>query len=226
MKKTVSLIALIVVLILAGCAAQPSPPAEVTVTPRAEPTIEPCDLTPVAVPTLPPVIPGYTELDETTGLHMTGTVPDIDFETYRLEVTGKVDHPLSLSYDELRCMRKVELRCTLVCPGFFQDDATWAGVPLADVLELAGMQEGATGLRLVSADGYSRLVNLDLVNSDGSFLAYEWEGEPVPLLHGFPVRAVFAEQSGGFWVKWLIQIDVTGSGAASTTDDLDEPQVP
>ena len=49
MKKTVSLIALIVVLILAGCAAQPSPPAEVTVTPRAEPTIEPCDLTPVAV---------------------------------------------------------------------------------------------------------------------------------------------------------------------------------
>ena len=40
------------------------------------------------------------------------------------------------------------------------------------------------------------------------FLAYEWEGEPVPILHGFPVRAVFPSLNGNKWVKWLIGIDV------------------
>jgi DMSO/TMAO reductase YedYZ molybdopterin-dependent catalytic subunit len=224
MKKTVSLTALIVVLVLAACTAQPSPPADVRVTPAARPTIEPCELPPVAVPTPPAEIPGYTELDPATGLHMTGTAPEIDFETYRLKVTGQVDRPLSLSYDDLRCMRKVELRCTLVCPGFFEDEATWAGVPLADVLELAGVQEDAEGLRLVSADGYGKLVTLDMVASDDSFLAYEWEGEPLPVLHGFPVRAVFAEHSGGFWVKWLVQIEVIGPGSASTPDYPDESE--
>jgi DMSO/TMAO reductase YedYZ molybdopterin-dependent catalytic subunit len=232
MKKTVSLIALIVVLILTGCAAQPSPQAEitatpqVTVTPQAEPTIEPCDLPPVAVPTPPAEVPGYTELDPATGLHMTGTVPDIDFETYRLQVTGQVDQPLSLTYDDLRCMPKVELRCTLVCPGFFQDEATWAGVPLADVLELAGVQEGAEGLRLVSADGYAKWVTMDMATTGDSFLAYEWEGEPLPIVHGFPVRAVFPEQSGGYWVKWLVQIDVVGSGPAGPPDYPDASESP
>jgi DMSO/TMAO reductase YedYZ molybdopterin-dependent catalytic subunit len=224
MKRTVSLTALVVVLILAACTAQPSPQADVAVTAAAKPTIEPCELPPVVIPTPPAEVPGYTELDPATGLHMTGTVPDIDFETYRLEVTGLVDNPLSLAYDDLRCMRKVELRCTLICPGFFQDEATWAGVPIADVLELAGAQEGASGLRLVSADGYAKLVTLDMVASDASFLAYEWEGEPIPILHGFPVRAVLAEHSGGFWVKWLVQIDVIGSVPDRTPDYPDESE--
>jgi DMSO/TMAO reductase YedYZ molybdopterin-dependent catalytic subunit len=123
-------------------------------------------------------------------------------------VTGKVDTPLSLTYDELRCMQKIEVRCTLVCPGFFQDEATWAGVPLKDVLDLAGVQSGARGVRLVSADGYSTFVPLDDALAETAFLAYEWEGEPVPILHGFPVRAVFPALDGNRWAKWLIEIEV------------------
>jgi DMSO/TMAO reductase YedYZ molybdopterin-dependent catalytic subunit len=162
----------------------------------------------VVAPTPPAEIPGYTELDPGTGLHVTGTTVEIDLATYRLEVTGKVDNPLSLSYDYLRCMRKVETHCTLVCPGFFQDDATWAGVPLIDVLELAGLQQEARSLRLISADGYDTLVSLDLALKEENFLAYEWEDEPVPILHGFPVRAVFPALEGNKWAKWLVEIEV------------------
>ncbi len=140
-------------------------------------------------------------------------------------MTGKVDRPLSLTYDDLRCMRKVELRCTLVCPGFFEDEATWAGVPLADVLELAGVQENAAGLRLVGADGYATLATMDMATSSDSFLAYEWEGEPLPILHGFPVRAVFPEHSGSSWVKWLVKIEVFGPGYESTPDYYDESEL-
>ena len=189
-------IALIVT--LAGCMARPTD----------TPTPAPCALPTVIPPTPPAETPGYAQLDPDTGLHVTGKAPEIDWQSYRLLVTGKVDHPLSLTYDELRCMRKVEAMAVLICPGFFEDEATWAGTPIADVLALAGVQEGATGLRLVSADGYSPKVPIDTVLSNGGFLAYEWEGEPLPILHGFPVRAVLPEVTGGQWVKWLVEVEV------------------
>lgn len=139
---------------------------------------------------------------------MTGTAPQIDLESYRLKVTGKIENPLILTYDDLRCLPKLEVHCTLVCPGFFEDTATWAGAPLAPVLELAGVQAGASNVRLISADGYSTYVSLQVARREESTLAYEWEGEPVPILHGFPIRAVFPEVQGNTWVKWLVEIEV------------------
>ena len=187
-----------------------TPTSVATNTPPATamPPPSPCVLEPVVAPTLPAEIPGYTELDPDTGLHVTGTAQQIDLESYRLKVSGKVDHPLSLTYDELRCLPKVETWAVLECPGFFIDRATWAGAPIREVLALAGVQEGATNLELVSADGYSRSVPISEELSETAFLAYEWEGEPLPILHGFPVRVVLPGVSGGYWVKWLVAIKV------------------
>jgi len=156
-----------------------------------------------------PEQPNYVDLDPTTGLHMTGGVQVVELEAYRLEVTGKVGRPLSLTYDELRCIGpKIEMECTLVCPGFFTDIATWAGAPLNKVLELAQVQPGATGIKLFGADGYAVSVPMDAVRDSRNFLAYEWEGEPIPVFHGFPVRAVFPALDGGRWMKWLVKIEV------------------
>jgi DMSO/TMAO reductase YedYZ molybdopterin-dependent catalytic subunit len=218
-------ITLALITVLVGCTSQPSaavmktsvttstplPPAA-TGTPlptKTEATsLSPCVLEPVVVPTRPAETPGYTQLDPDTGLHMTGTAQEIDLESYRLEVRGKVDHPLSLTYDDLRCLPKVEDKPVLECPGFFVDEATWAGVPIREVLALAGVQEEATNLNLISADGYSRQVPLTEGVFEAGFLAYEWEGEPLPILHGFPVRVVLPGISGGSWVKWLVAIEV------------------
>ena len=199
---------------LVGCTAQPPsavPPSEVaTSTPRAVETATPtvCVLLPVVAPTPPAEVPGYTELDPDTGLHMTGKPQHIDLENYRLQVTGKVDHPLSLTYDDLRCLLKVQATATLTCPGFFVDEATWAGTPMRDILALAGVQEGVFGLRLIGADGYSTSVPLNTALSETSLLAYEWAREPLPILHGFPVRAVLPGEPGSSWAKWLIEIKV------------------
>jgi DMSO/TMAO reductase YedYZ molybdopterin-dependent catalytic subunit len=168
----------------------------------------PCVLPTVVVPTLPAEIPSYTQLDRATGLHMTGTPQEIDLNSYRLKVIGKVDYPLVLTYDDLRCMPRIEVHCHLVCPETFVDEATWAGVPLDYVLDLAGMQGGAEGIKLTGADGYSMPVPMIEVRVEDNLLAYEWEGEPLPILHGFPVRAVFPESVGGRWVKWLVEIEV------------------
>ncbi len=168
----------------------------------------PCVLPKLAMPPTPVKMPGYAELDPTTGLHVTGTMQQIDIVGYRLEVAGKVSNPLSLTYDELRCMPRTEARPTLVCPGFFEDTATWAGTPLKFVLQLAKVHTDATGVRLIGADHYSVSMSLEAARASENFLAYEWEGKALPALHGFPVRAIFPGSEGSQWVKWLVKIEV------------------
>ncbi len=167
----------------------------------------PCPPAPIIVPTSAPD-PGYTQLDATTGLHMTGKPQTIDLETYRLKISGKVDHALNLSYDDLRCMPRREVKATLICPGYFEDVATWGGARLTDVLDLAGIQPDAKSITMKGADGYSSFSLLADLQSEDNLIAYEWKGELLPILHGFPARMVLPSLSGGHWVKWLTEIIV------------------
>ena len=188
----------------------PVPP---TSTPPRNPTATPfelpvsCASTPVVAPT-PAVYPGRNMLDQSTGLHVTGAGVELDAASYRLLVTGLVDRPLSLSLDALRCLPKVSSNPDLVCPGYFEDKALWSGVPLKAVLDLAGLQSGAKTLILLAADKYQSRMDLQLALSEGNFLAYEWRDQPLPILHGFPLRAVFPSLPGSYWVKWLVEIRV------------------
>lgn len=166
------------------------------------------ELEPIVPPTLPQKIPGYARPDPATGLHVTGTPQVVDFADYQLKVSGKVDKDLGLTYDDLRSLPKVTATPTLVCPGFFEDTAMWSGVPLHIVLEMAGVQPDAESIRMTSADGYSASLDLDSALLRDNFLAYELEGEPLPVLHGFPLRAVIPARSGSVWVKWLVEIEV------------------
>lgn len=184
-------------------ATAPSPPRL-----SALPTVPACVTLPVVAPTPLPIIPGYLEVDPSTGLHVTGNMQVIDLQSYRLKVTGMVDRPLSLTFDELRCLPKIQAEPRLVCPGFFEDLTTWAGVPIRDVLALAGVQDTATSVSFVSVDDYSAEVSLNSARAEDAFLAYEWKGQPLPLLHGFPVRAVLPQEAGGVWIKWLVEIEV------------------
>jgi DMSO/TMAO reductase YedYZ molybdopterin-dependent catalytic subunit len=212
-RATGTALALAMLSIVVACAAntpaaRPAPtPSSPTARLKTTPSSA-CALSPVVVPTQPPVTPAFAALDPTTGLHITGIPQTIDLASYRLEVSGKVDHPLQLSYDDLRCMPKVEKRPQLVCQGYFVDSANWAGVPIGYILSLAGVQKGATRLKLTSADGYSNSVQLTVADSDDNFLAYELEGQTLPLLHGFPLRAVFSHLNGNTWIKWLVKLEV------------------
>lgn len=208
MWRKIALAVALLSMVAAGCGASPLDASAGGTSSTTVSAPGDCTPAPVTQPVMPESIPGYTEIDPLTGLHMTGTPTLIDLAGWRLEVTGKVDRPLSLTYDELRCLSRVEAAPELVCPGYFVDHATWAGAPLSEVLALAGVQQGARVIRLIAADGYSRRIGLnDEVLATG-FLAYELEGEALPVLHGFPVRAVFPGEEGNTWVKWLVGIEV------------------
>jgi DMSO/TMAO reductase YedYZ molybdopterin-dependent catalytic subunit len=186
----------------------PAPSTASTDTATSPSTSSASELEPVVVPTLPEEIPGYTELDPATGLHVTGIPSVIDVASYRLRVTGKVVRELSLTYDEIRSLAKVTASPTLICPGAFVDHATWSGVPIPAILELAGVQPDAKRIRMEGADGYSSVLLIDEALQTKNFLAYELEGETLPALHGFPLRAVIPEHIGAFWVKWILEIQV------------------
>lgn len=167
-----------------------------------------CGLDPIEIPSKPAVIPRYGELDEETGLHVTGNYQIIDLYSYRLKITGLVDNPMELTFEELRCMPKVTSTARLICPGFFEDESTWTGVPIAHIFNLAQIQESATKVKLISADGYQAEIPIEEALLENNFLAYEMLGKPLPILHGFPIRAVFPNIIGGKWVKWLIEVRI------------------
>lgn len=195
MKLRLSLI-LSLFLLLMACAPNPD-----TIT--AE-----CGAPLVVVPTLPAFIPEEFELDPSTNLHKSGTPQLINLETYTLKVTGLVERPLTLTYDQLRCMPKITDTPTLICPQTFVDTAEWSGVRLAYILKLAGVQDGAENIRMTGADGYYANISLEDAMRPESYLAYEWEGEPLPIMHGFPLRAILPDIYGSQWVKWLLEIEV------------------
>ncbi len=165
-------------------------------------------LSPVVAPTAIPY-PGYTAAEPSTGLHVTAPPQILDVETYRLKVTGKVAHELSLTYDDLRCLPNIKAYAQVACPGFFIDWSNYAGASLVSVLDQAELLPDAKQILFRGVDGRSTTISVTDAQASQYFLAYEWEGEPLPRSHGFPVRAALLNNIGGYWIKWLQDIDVT-----------------
>jgi DMSO/TMAO reductase YedYZ molybdopterin-dependent catalytic subunit len=206
--------------LLAACAAPlPVPPtatAPVSAGGSPAPSAPPISPSPVGTCVAPAVVaptpvpyPGYTQVEPSTGLHVTGPAQLVDLDSYRLEVTGLVDHPLSLSYDDLRCLPKVEAHVRLECPGFFADEVNLAGVTFASVIALAGPQPGAKSVRVASVEDYSMGFTLNEIQAEDNFLAYQWGDQPLPASHGFPLRGVMPTRAGSNWVKWVRQLELS-----------------
>jgi DMSO/TMAO reductase YedYZ molybdopterin-dependent catalytic subunit len=144
------------------------------------------------------------------GLHVTGSPIKVDIASYRLVVSGNVQHPLSLSYDEVRAMPSGQEQVTLVCPGMFVDQGTWTGVPVRDILQKAGLKSGSKRVAFISAnERYRSEIALERVLGDGVLIAYEFEGKTFDRRNGFPLRLVAKNEPGHSWVKWLGRIEVT-----------------
>lgn len=145
------------------------------------------------------------------------TVPSIDPDTWRLVIDGMVDERIELSFADLLEMGLDEYAITLTCVsnevgGGLVGNAVWLGVPLRDVLAMAGPQSGADMLLSRSVDGYTASTPLSAVTDDGldAILAVAMNGEPLPLEHGFPVRMVVPGLYGYVSAtKWLTQLTVT-----------------
>jgi DMSO/TMAO reductase YedYZ molybdopterin-dependent catalytic subunit len=143
-------------------------------------------------------------------------VPDVPADTWRLRIHGDVDDELDLTFAELLDMRLIERRITLTCVsnevgGPYVGNATWIGVPLADLLARVGVHDGADALKSTSADGMVIGTPIEAaLDGRDAMVAVAMNGEPLPLEHGFPARMVVPGLYGFVSAtKWLVDLEVT-----------------
>jgi DMSO/TMAO reductase YedYZ molybdopterin-dependent catalytic subunit len=182
----------------------------------------PAPRTKVAVPAgaeldIPGISPLFTPNADFYRVDTALTVPSVDPDTWRLVIDGMVDERIELTFDDLVGMGLSEYAITLTCVsnevgGELLGNATWLGVPIRDVLKLAGPKSGADMVLSRSVDGFTASTPLESLTDEGldAILAVGMNGEPLPLEHGFPVRMVVPGLYGYVSAtKWLSELKVT-----------------
>ena len=142
--------------------------------------------------------------------------PQVDPEDWSLRIHGMVDREVEISFEELLDLGLVREQVTLSCVsnsvgGRLVGNAEWVGVPLATVLDQAGVQPGATQIVGRSVDRWTAGFPTE-VALDGriAMVAVQMNGEPLPISHGFPARLVVAGLYGYVSAtKWLSDIELT-----------------
>jgi DMSO/TMAO reductase YedYZ molybdopterin-dependent catalytic subunit len=174
-----------------------------------------------------------------TGLHyllVHFDIPWVDAETWRLDVAGLVARPLRLSVDEIKARPAVTMPVTMECAGNGRallsprpisqpwlleaiGTAEWTGTPLRDILEEAGVCKHAVEILFTGLDrgvqgnevqSYQRSLSLHEATGDEVLLAYQMNGEPLQLQHGYPLRLIVPGWYGMASVKWLSRIEAIG----------------
>ena len=156
--------------------------------------------------------------------------PTVSLDEWKLTIGGEVEKPLTLNMADLKKLPRVELVAVMECAGNGRSlyeppvpgvqwvygsvgNGRWAGVRLADVLAKAGVKPSALHLLMDGADvpvgtqpDFQRTIPVKKALHRDTILAYEMNGEPLPVSHGFPLRMIVPGWAGDSWVKWLTDI--------------------
>jgi DMSO/TMAO reductase YedYZ molybdopterin-dependent catalytic subunit len=133
----------------------------------------------------------------------------VDRKQYRLEVTGLVQTPQSLTYEEVLALPPVKRAVTLHCVEGWDEHLLFEGVRLADVLALAKPKEGVRTVIFYAADGYSSSLTYDDVTRLDLMLAAKINGKVLDAKRGFPFQVVAESKLGYKWVKWVTKIELS-----------------
>ncbi|HEY0962716.1 MAG TPA: sulfite oxidase [Pseudomonadales bacterium] len=154
--------------------------------------------------------------------------PEVSEADFRLKVTGMVDKPMELSMADIKARPKMEIDAGFECggngPRLFQGligNAKWGGTSLGALLRDAGVQDGGIEVVFYGNDkgmetvrdlsveqAFGRSMHINDAMLDDVMLAYEMNGEPLPLFHGAPLRLLVPGWYGVANVKWVGQIHV------------------
>jgi DMSO/TMAO reductase YedYZ molybdopterin-dependent catalytic subunit len=168
--------------------------------------------------------------------HLSNVPTSVDGSAFRIRVRGMVKSPLELGLKELMTgFEQVEIAAVCQCSGnsrgLFEPrvaggqwengamgNALWKGVRLRDILNKAGLQAGAGQVRfngmetgpMTTIPDFIKALDVDDAIQEDVIVAYQMNGEPLPLLNGFPVRLVVPGWYATYWVKMLDDIEVIG----------------
>ena len=160
--------------------------------------------------------PFSTPLKEFYRVDTALVIPRIDVDNWVLEIDGKVDNKLSITFAELLKMPMIEKDITLNCVsnevgGPYISSTRWLGVRVRDLLERAGIQDGVDQILSESTDGMTISTPIEALTDDrDALIAVAMNGEPLPDRHGFPARMVTPGLYGFVGAtKWLTKLTAT-----------------
>ncbi len=169
--------------------------------------------------------------------HLNDYPTSVDVSKFKLKIFGQVEKPYELTLDELvSSFPPTQIAAVNQCSGNSRGfisprvpGAQWAhgamfnamftGVTLAKLLARAGVKPGASHVAFRSLETpvapypakthFEKVLPLDKANDGATTIAYEMNGEQMPLLNGFPLRLVVPGWYATYWVKMVSEIEVT-----------------
>jgi DMSO/TMAO reductase YedYZ molybdopterin-dependent catalytic subunit len=147
--------------------------------------------------------PGQYLTEKWPVLHA-GTVPTVDLATWTLEVSGEVERPLTLGWEQLLELPSREVTVDIHCvTRWSRFDTTFKGVHWSELAKLVQPKPGGRFVVAHAEQGFTANVPLAAIDDEEALIAYEADGEPLTPDHGWPVRLVVPSRY--FWksAKWL-----------------------
>jgi DMSO/TMAO reductase YedYZ molybdopterin-dependent catalytic subunit len=158
--------------------------------------------------------PEYTPLEQHYRIDINSRPPQIDVNKWRLQFSGLVENPQSMTIDDLKTRYEpMHQYVTLSCisnpiGGDLIGTTRWTGASMQDVLADVGVKANATHLKITAEDGFYETVALDLIQSDKRImLTYFWDSIPLLYEHGFPLRIYIPGLHGMKQPKWITTIE-------------------
>ncbi|MEO7134869.1 MAG: sulfite oxidase [Vicinamibacterales bacterium] len=166
-------------------------------------------------------------------------IPQVDAAAFSLKVGGEVNAPLTLSLDEIKKLPAVTITTTLECAGNGRGlfapalagiqwekgavgTARFTGARLSDVMKKAGVKTAGINVEMHAADrppgtmpAFVRQVPMVKAMHPDTILAWDMNGQPIPQVHGAPLRAVVPGWEGAYSVKWVNQLNVLAKDSDS-----------
>ena len=164
---------------------------------RAERKVEQAGYDPARLP------PGQYLTEKWPVLHA-GSVPKTDLATWDFTVSGEVEQPLRLTWEELTALPATEIKLDIHCvTRWSRFDTRFKGVHWRDLAALASPKPGARFVVAQAEQGFTANVPLAALEDENALIAYEADGEPLTPEHGWPLRLVVPSKY--FWksAKWL-----------------------
>ncbi len=141
---------------------------------------------------------------------ISGSMPEFDPKTWRLEIDGLVGKPRSFTYGELRALPRAHQVSDFHCvTGWTVHGVRWSGVRFAHLLDQVEPLPEAKAIRFVSLEQpYDDSLTLEQLRLHDVLLALDMDGAPLSRPHGSPARVVIPEMYGYKGVKWLTRMEL------------------
>jgi DMSO/TMAO reductase YedYZ molybdopterin-dependent catalytic subunit len=133
----------------------------------------------------------------------------VNISDYELEITGLVEEPVKLTYDEVIDHQKYKKVVKLNCVEGWSVNILWEGMLLKDILEKTKPLPEVNTIIFYAYDGYSTSFPIEYVMDNDIMIAYKMNNVTMPPERGFPFQLVAESKWGYKWIKWITKIELS-----------------